>query len=68
MDRHARVFEEDCVESVALMDVTLGYKVPTTSATLQLAVSNIFGTPYRSFVGVPNIGRFAIVKVKYDLF
>ncbi len=62
------VFEEDCVESIALVDVTLGYKLPTTNATLQVAISNIFGTPYRSFVGVPNIGRFAMFKVKYDLF
>ena len=50
------------------MDVNLGYKIPNTPAELQMAVTNLFDTPYRSFVGVPDIGRFAIVRIKYDLF
>jgi hypothetical protein len=31
-------------------------------------VTNLFNTPYRSFVGVPDIGRFAMVSMKYDFF
>jgi len=42
--------------------------VPNTRATVQLSVNNVFDTEYRSFVGVPNIGRFAMARVKYDLF
>jgi iron complex outermembrane receptor protein len=60
-------FEGD-VPSSQIVDLGLGYKVPNTSATLQLSVSNIFDTAYQSFVGVPEIGRFAMLRVKYDLF
>jgi outer membrane receptor protein involved in Fe transport len=60
-------FEED-VPSSQIVDVGLGYQVPNTAATLQLSVSNIFDEAYRSFVGVPEIGRFAMLRVKYDLF
>jgi outer membrane receptor protein involved in Fe transport len=50
------------------VDLNVGYRLPTMPATLQLSVTNLFDADYRSFVGVPNIGRFAILKVKYDLF
>ncbi len=59
---------EDCVDSAAILDLTAGYQVPNTRATLQLSVNNIFNTGYQSFVGVPKIGRFTMVRVKYDLF
>ena len=62
------LFEETCVEGFQLVDLTLGYKVPQTRATLQLTVSNLFDSAYRSFVGVPEIGRFIMVRVRYDLF
>ena len=39
-----------------------------TQATLQLTVSNLFDSAYRSFVGVPEIGRFIMARVRYDLF
>jgi outer membrane receptor for ferrienterochelin and colicins len=62
------LIEEDCVDSFALVDVTMGYKVPNTSATLQLAATNLFDSAYKSFVGVPEIGRFIMLQVKYDMF
>ena len=62
------LFGETCVEGFQLVDLTLGYKVPQTQATLQLTVSNLFDSGYRSFVGVPEIGRFIMVRVRYDLF
>lgn len=62
------IFEEDCVESFAIVDVSAGYKLPNAPATLQASVNNLFGTGYRSFAGVPTIGRFAMFQVKYDLF
>ena len=58
---------EDCVERATLLDLTANYHVPNTRATLQLSVNNLLGTPYRSFVGTPEIGRFALLRVKYDL-
>ena len=62
------LFEEPCVDEFAIFDVNLGYRLPNTSATLQLSVNNVFDTPYRSFVGVPTMGRFAMVRVRYELF
>ena len=60
--------EKPCVEGYQLVDVTLGYQIPRTLATLQLVVSNLFDVAYQSFVGVPEIGRFIMVQAKYDLF
>ncbi len=60
--------EEDCVDTAALFDLTAGYQVPNTRATVQFSVNNILDTRYRSFVGVPEIGRFAMLRIKYDLF
>ncbi len=60
--------EEDCVDAATLFDLTAGYQVPNTRATLQLSVNNILDTRYRSFVGVPEVGRFAMLRIKYDLF
>ena len=56
------------VPSAKIVDMTLGYQVPNTAATLQLAVTNLFDSANQSFVGVPDIGRLMIVRVKYDLF
>jgi len=60
--------KEDCIAAAALVDVTLGYRVPNTRATLQLGVSNLLDTPYRSFVGVPRARRLAMARVRYDFF
>ena len=60
-------FEGD-VPSTQVMDLTMGYKVPNTAATLQLAINNVFDSENFAFVGVPSIGRFAMFRVKYDLF
>jgi iron complex outermembrane receptor protein len=56
------------VPSSQVVDVNIGYKVPNTGATMQLAVQNVFDSDYQSFVGVPTMGRLALVRVKYDLF
>jgi iron complex outermembrane receptor protein len=62
------LFEEDCVEASTLVDVNFGYRIPRTSGELQLAITNLFDEPYRSFVGVPDIGRFIMARLKYDVF
>jgi len=61
-------YEEDCIDAYALVDLTVGYKVPNTAATLQIGVSNVLDTPYRSWVGVPTVGRLAMARVRYDFF
>jgi len=62
------ILEEGCVDSFGLLDLTLGYRLPNTGATLQVAATNLLDKDYRSFVGVPEIGRFVMVQVKYDIF
>lgn len=62
------LFEEPCVDAYAIFDLNLGYRIPNSSATVQLAVNNVFDTGYRSFVGVPTQGRFAMIRLRYELF
>ena len=61
-------FEEPCVAGFQLFDFTLGYKIPRSRATFQISVSNLFDSAYRSFVGVPEVGRLLMARVRYDLF
>lgn len=56
------------VSASQIVDLSMGYRIPSTPATVQLAVTNLFDSENRSFVGVPDIGRFAMLRVKYDLF
>jgi outer membrane receptor for ferrienterochelin and colicins len=58
---------EPCVESFTLVDLVLGYRLPQLrGAALQLAVQNVLDTGYRSFPGVPEIGRMAMLRLRYD--
>lgn len=58
---------EPCVESANLLDLTLGYRVPgMRGASLQLAVQNLLDDGYQSFIGVPEIGRMALLRLKYE--
>ncbi|HEY0305912.1 MAG TPA: TonB-dependent receptor [Longimicrobiales bacterium] len=56
-----------CVESYTLLDLTAGYRLPIAGATLQLNITNLFDEKYQSFVGTPEIGRMAIIRLKYDM-
>lgn len=57
---------DDCVESSTLLDLTLGYRLPIQGASLQLSVQNLLDDKYRSFPGVPAVGRMALLRLKYD--
>jgi iron complex outermembrane receptor protein len=57
---------EPCIDEYALVDLTLGYGIPGTAATVQLGVINALDTAYRSFVGVPSVGRLGMVRLRYD--
>jgi outer membrane receptor for ferrienterochelin and colicins len=59
---------EACVDSYTLLDLTAGYRIPgVTGATVQLSVTNALDEDYRSFPGVPNIGRMALLRLRYEM-
>jgi outer membrane receptor for ferrienterochelin and colicins len=58
---------EACVPSATLTDLTLGYRLPQVrGASLQLSVTNLFDHAYQSFIGTPQIGRMALLRLRYD--
>ncbi|MGI8679955.1 MAG: TonB-dependent receptor domain-containing protein, partial [Jatrophihabitans sp.] len=57
----------ECVQSYTLMDLNLGYRLPQVPGTsIQLMIQNLLDEPYQSFVGVPQIGRLALLRLKYE--
>jgi outer membrane receptor for ferrienterochelin and colicins len=57
----------ECVESATLVDLTLGYSLPQLrGASLQISVQNVMDHGYSSFPGVPEIGRLALLRLRYD--
>lgn len=57
---------QSCVEEFTIFDLLLGYRIPDTGAELQLNIQNLFDEPYKNFVGVPEIGRLAMLQLKYN--
>jgi iron complex outermembrane receptor protein len=57
---------DDCVKSSTIVDLTLGYRLPIQGASLQVSMQNLFNSRYRSFPGVPTVGRMSLFRVKYD--
>lgn len=68
----------DCVAQYTILDLNLGYQFGNTGLSTQLSITNLFSCggrdggcgfnqPYRSFVGVPEIGTFALLRFRYDL-
>ena len=60
--------EQDCIDSYALVDLTLGYSLPSWPVTLQVAATNLFDEGYRSFIGVPEVERLVIAQLRAELF
>jgi iron complex outermembrane receptor protein len=57
---------EDCVDSSTIVDLLLNYDLPfQPGMSIDLSVQNVFDESYRSFPGVPNIGRFAMLRLRY---
>jgi iron complex outermembrane receptor protein len=55
------------VDAYAVLDVGLGYRVRGLRGVwLQLDVQNLFDNQYRSSVGAPELGRFMMLRVRYD--
>ena len=55
----------ECVRAATLADVTMGYRF-TANTSLRASVSNLLNSPYRSFVGVPAIGRLALIQLRQE--
>lgn len=60
-------FSQPCIPASTLLDLNLGYKLPFSRGTsLQLSVTNLLDTDYLSFVGVPPLGRFAMLRLRHE--
>jgi len=58
---------EPAVNRFTLLDLTLGSDVPGMRDTsVQLAITNLLDEDYRSFVGVPTVGRLALVRLRRE--
>ena len=57
---------EPCVDDYTLLDMNLSYRLPMVpGTTVQLMVQNLLDEDYRSFPGVPTIGRMGMLRLKY---
>ena len=55
------------VDAYHVLDVTAGYQLPfQPNARLEATVYNALNNLHREFVGAPELGRLALVRVKYD--
>ena len=58
---------DPCVEAFTLVDVNLSLPIPGFAGTsVQFAVQNLLDTAYRSFPGVPEVGRMALIRLRHD--
>jgi iron complex outermembrane receptor protein len=56
-----------CVDSYTLLDMTLGYELrQAPGMSIQLSVQNLLDEDYRSFPGVPDVGRMAMLRLRYE--
>ena len=55
------------VDAYHVLDVTTGYQLPfQPNARLELTVYNLLNNLHREFVGAPELGRLALLRVRYD--
>lgn len=55
------------VDDHQVFDLNVGYRFARfRSLQVQLDVQNVFDAEYRTFVGTPQLGRFALLRVRYD--
>lgn len=58
---------EPCVETSTLVDLAFSHPIPgLPQTTVQLSIQNLFGEEYRSFPGVPEVGRLGLLRVRYE--
>jgi iron complex outermembrane receptor protein len=55
------------VEDYGVVDLSLGYELPTfRSLSVRLDVRNLFDDEHRTFVGVPELGRLILARLRYS--
>ncbi len=55
------------VESFGVVDLGLGFRVPSfRDLWFQLDVQNLFDNSYQTFVGVPELGRMIMARMRWD--
>jgi outer membrane receptor for ferrienterochelin and colicins len=60
-------YTQPCVPAATLLDANVGYTLPfATGTSLQLSVTNLLDHGHKSFVGVPEIGRFAMLRIRHE--
>ncbi|HSM04120.1 MAG TPA: hypothetical protein VK858_05845, partial [Longimicrobiales bacterium] len=57
---------EGQIDAYALVDLTAGYRIPRSAATVQVGVSNVLDEAYQSFIGAPAVGRMAMLRITYE--
>jgi outer membrane receptor for ferrienterochelin and colicins len=58
---------EPCVESFFLVDIAAGYRLAQLPGTsVHLSIQNVLDAGYRSFAGVPDVGRMALIRLRYE--
>jgi outer membrane receptor for ferrienterochelin and colicins len=56
------------VGSYTVVDANVGYRLPwMAGAAIQLQVYNLFDEEHQEFVGAPEIGRLALLRLVYDM-
>jgi outer membrane receptor protein involved in Fe transport len=50
------------VDSYTVFDLNVGYMFGDTGFGAQLDITNIFDSDYQSFVGVPQFGRYSVLR------
>jgi iron complex outermembrane receptor protein len=56
------------VDAYHVLDVTAGYQLPfQPKARVELTVYNALNNLHREFVGAPELGRLALVRLKYEM-
>jgi iron complex outermembrane receptor protein len=59
--------ESPCVASYTLLDASFSSVIPWISdASVRVSVQNFLDEDYRSFPGVPGVGRMAVIGIRYD--
>jgi iron complex outermembrane receptor protein len=58
---------DPCVESSTLVDLSFSHPIPgIPQTTVQISIQNLLGEEYRSFPGVPEVGRLGLLRLRYE--
>ena len=56
------------VDAYTVFDLNLGYRLARIPGmSLQLDIQDVLNAGYRTFVGAPQLGRMALIRLRYEL-